>query len=409
MPLNMGGGDVRIKRAAALRIFTWDFLLIFISAGMMRVCYQLQSTLIPLYGNHIGLSATTVGLLITMSTVASLMIRPFLGELLDRGDRRAIALAGTILFGAATLFCGLAGGLAALLLLRTVQGLGFSAHTTAINTLATDTLPASRMSEGIGYMGLTGSVSMAVSPALALLFAGTGQFTPAFVFAGVLGMLSAACLLYVKQTHHSADSTTKDDGTQKHKSYTGWQRFWEKNALKPSIVMLLLGFAYASVSTFFATYALGRGFTLMDVSLYFSLNAIAMAVARLGGGRAAQKIGTRRVLGISFLFSTVGFLMVATAESALSIWTAALLHGLGYGTIYPILNAQAILLSPAHRRGTAMATFLTAMDLGIGLGASIWGVVVDRSGIDSIYCLCAAIALLTYALCCRMHLGGNVV
>ena len=132
------------------RIFTRDFILAFAAAGLIRICYQIQNTVTPLYAKSLGFSAASIGLLTTVTTIASLVLRPFLGGWLDRYGRKWIAIIGTAMFTLATFWNGYAAAIAVLIVVKAFQGLGFSAHTTAVNTMATDVLPEKRMSEGIG-------------------------------------------------------------------------------------------------------------------------------------------------------------------------------------------------------------------------------------------------------------------
>lgn len=380
------------KKDKKLPIFTRDFLLVFFAGGLMRICYQMQNTITPLYGDHLGFSAAAVGMLTTVCTVASLVLRPFMGGLLDSKGRRSIVLVGTLLFALATLLCGWASGFAALVVLRGVQGIGFSAHTTAVNTMATDILPESRMTEGLGYMGLTGSISTAIAPGLALMMVSGGRYDMAYVMAGAAGLLAAAALFCVNPKVGMPVEAKQATETTRN-AYPGWQRFFESSAIKPSVFMLLLSWCYAAVSTFFALFVLEKGFTTAQASLYFTINAVAVAVARLFGGRIAQKLGLYRAVMLASLCSVIGFVLIPLAQNAVMLWLAAVLHGFGYGTLYPVYNALAVTGAPAHRRGTAMATFLTAMDLGAGLGAGIWGVVIDWIGMRWMYYLCALITL----------------
>lgn len=389
---NKGQLRLKDKKGGQPPIFTNDFLLIFFAGGLMRVCYQMQNTITPLYGDHLGFTAAAVGMLTTVCTVASLVLRPFMGGLLDRQGRRSIVLIGTLMFSLATLLCGWAGGYAALVVLRAVQGVGFSAHTTAVNTMATDVLPETRMTEGIGYMGLTGSISMAVAPGIALLLVSGGRYDTAYLLAGAAGLLAAVALFFVNP---KVGMPVKADQSAEmaQEAYQGWQRFFESSALKPSLLMLLLSWCYAAASTFLTLFVLGKGFTTAQASIYFTINAVAVAAARLWGGRISQKVGLHRAVMLASLCSMLGFLLIPLAQNATMLWLAALLHGLGYGTVYPIYNALAVTAAPANRRGTAMATFLTAMDLGAGLGAGIWGVIIDWIGMRWMYYLCALLTL----------------
>jgi len=381
------------------KIFTGSFLLVFLCAGLIRVSYQMQNTLMPLYMGQLGYSASSIGLTTTVCTIASLLLRPLLGSLLDRYGRKAFTLAGTGLFGLATLLCGLPGGFAVLLALRALQGFGFSAHTTAVNTMATDLLPAGRMAEGIGYMGLTGSVSSALAPAAALAFVAAGWYRAGFFAAGAAGLLGVLCILPVKgKPAQPAESGTRP---------SLMERLWEKNALKPTLVMLVLGACNAAASTFLATFALGRGYGEEQVSLYFTINAIAMVIARLFGGKLSEKMGLKATLLITAGLNVAGYLLVSWCPHAMGLWIAALMLGFSYGTLYPMMNAMAVTRAPAHRRGVAMATFLTGMDIGIGFGAAVWGFVIDACGIDSIFPLCAVVSVAIYALCRAMLISNR--
>ena len=373
------------------RIFTWSFLMVFLAAGLIRVSYQMQNTLMPLYMGHLGYSASSIGLTTTVCTAASLLLRPLLGSALDRFGRRIFALIGTALFALATLLCGFWGSFAVLLTLRGMQGLGFSSHTTAINTMATDILPQERLSEGIGYMGLTGSVSSAVAPALALLFVPGLLYKEGFIAAGCAGILAVLCVLLF----HSEDVRATD----REKKMKLIERFWEKTALRPTLIMLILGACNAANGTFLATYALGRGFAEEQVSVYFTVSALATGAARLFGPRVSQKLGTNLTLIIATIFQTAGYLLIPYCPGVIGLWLAAALLGLSYGTIYPMMNAMAVVHAPPARRGVAMATFLTGMDIGLGFGASAWGLVIDSFGIHSMFPLCAVISLIIYFVC----------
>ena len=383
------------------RIFTRDFIEIFLAAGLMRVCYQMQSTVFPLYGDELGFSATLIGLMTTVCTLSSLILRPLLGGLLDLYGRRKIVLIGTLLFAAATFFCGFTGVIGLLFFLRAVQGVGFSAHTTAVNTMATDILPEKRMAEGIGYMGLTGSVSLAIAPALAIQLSSGGHYRRSFVAAAAAGGVAVVCLLLVRG---------KDEKhvPKKKKGHLA-EMFWEKAAVKPALLMMVLGGCNAGLGTFLAIYAKSAGFTKEDISTYFVVNAVALALARFFGGRISEKMGHRLTMLVCTILCVIAYLMVPLAGTAYVLWIAAFLYGIGYGTIYPMLNAMAIVLSPREHRGTAMATFLTGMDIGIGFGAGIWGVVADGIGLRSMFITGGIVSAAVFLLDCILFRRGREI
>ncbi len=59
---------------------------------------------------------------------------------------------------------------------------------------------------------------------------------------------------------------------------------------------------------------------------------------------------------------------------------AATLYGIGFGSAQPALQAAMLTIVDPSKRGVANASFFTAFDLGIGLGAILLGVVSQMFG-----------------------------
>jgi predicted MFS family arabinose efflux permease len=55
------------------------------------------------------------------------------------------------------------------------------------------------------------------------------------------------------------------------------------------------------------------------------------------------------------------------------VLVSAVLYGIGFGSAQPALQAATIRLARPDRKGVANASLLTAVDLGIGLGAIMLG------------------------------------
>ena len=50
-----------------------------------------------------------------------------------------------------------------------------------------------------------------------------------------------------------------------------------------------------------------------------------------------------------------------------------------------------------------MSTFLTGMDIGMGLGAGFWGMVIDLAGMKVMFFACAGVSLGAYVLYQVLH------
>lgn len=383
----MGNSTAREK------LFSADFIKIMVVCGIGRICNHMQSVTMPLYMQSIGFSATIAGLMTTIYTLASLCSRPFIGLALDRYRRWPIVVGGTALFALASATFGFVHSLILLFVIRFFHGLGFAAHATGINTMGTDVMPESRLSEGIGYLGLTNSLSTAIAPALALFLISAVDYPNTFlvVFAlAAVGVVINASVRYEKNQPPRQKEMAKRP--------LRWSDLFEKASLLPSVIILFLSGANTALTTFLATYGEARG--IPQVGLFFTWNAAAMAVARLSCGWLSKRFGERPIMKAGTILCFIGYLVIFFSSSSPGLWAAGLVYGFGYGIVYPILNAMAVVNAGKERRGAANATFLMFLDMGIGIGSLLWGLAIDFLGIRWLYLLCAVCVAICYGLNC---------
>src|SRR5699024_1305200 len=76
------------------------------------------------------------------------------------------------------------------------------------------------------------------------------------------------------------------------------------------------------------------------------------------------------------------------------------LYGLGFGTVQPALQAWAVNAAAANRKGLANATFFSAFDFGVGVGALVFGQIAFLFNYTAIYIIsaCSVLTALLYYL-----------
>ena len=83
-------------------------------------------------------------------------------------------------------------------------------------------------------------------------------------------------------------------------------------------------------------------------------------------------------------------------------FTPYLIGGAAYGFIQgicmPVLYYLAVHKMPVHRRGVAGGTVYCLLDLGVGAGSFLWGVVIGAFGFTATFLSAAALLVLAAAL-----------
>lgn len=362
-----------IKGSDTERLWNKDFLLIFLITFLMFFAFQFYLSTLPLFTKRLGGESSLVGIVSGVFTITALLMRIFSGGLLDTYGRKPIFIFGFIVFMLSNISYIFATSVTVLIFVRLLHGFSFGIISTASNTIATDIIPKSRLSEGTGFLFVAGTSSLMISPSLGLKIVDKLGFNWMFLISGLiifLSMFLAFPIDYKKSDSPSEKSKTK-------------LNFFEIKAFLPSLMVFLLNFGYSTVITFLPLYMLR--YDIKNSGIFFTAYAIAMIATRLLFGKIGDKKGFNYVMipGILVVI-TGGFFLYLTNNVFLLILSGAL-YGASFGVVLPTAQAMAVMNVGYNRRGAANATYLAGIDAGIGSGSVFWGFVADSFGLKTIY------------------------
>jgi hypothetical protein len=132
--------------------------------------------------------------------------------------------------------------------IRTLHGLTFGVTGTALGAIAADSLPTSRMAEGLGYFGLTATLSMGIAPLIGIWI--VRAFGHQVLFAVVSSMTLVTLL---SSLGIEGPGTTGVPGRTS--VAVTLSNLFEKAALLPSVVMFFLSLVNGSIVYFIVLYA----------------------------------------------------------------------------------------------------------------------------------------------------------
>jgi MFS family permease len=387
------GSPAPADRASADRIWTADFVKVTAATTLVRICTQVQIVTMPLFFYHLGAGHTLAGLSMTFFTLAALVARPFVGAALDTYGRKSVFLIGTAVYMVSTFLHGFVALIPALILLRVLHGLSFSASSTASSTIASDLLPERRMTEGLGYFGLFGTLAIAVAPTAALSLLEAAGFSALYVATGAVAL--AALLLGARIGPDRGVAAAESAGGKTNAGGPGAARprwmMLEPRAVPPSAVVLFVSLSTSAVTVFLPAYA-GR-LDIGGIGLFYTVQAAAMVLSRLVIGRWSARSGPRAVVIVNLIVLGGALAAIGFSRSLWELLGCAVLFGFANGCLVPQLNAMAVVSADQEHRGKANATFYLALDLGIGAGAAGWGLALEFLDMSRIFMLSAVLPI----------------
>lgn len=364
------------------KIWTKDFTLILMANFFIFLCFQMTVPTIPLFVKDLGGNDQLVGLVVGIFTFSSLLLRPRAGQTLETKGRRFVYLLGLGLFIVSIGLFGIVKSLLFLFFLRIIQGVGWGFSTTASGTIITDLIPAKRRGEGMGIYGLSSSLALALGPTVGLAFVGILTFPQIFLVCSLLGLVALLLSSAIRFKH-----------TEPQTVHVKKRGIYEKTALPPSILLFFITLTFGGISSFLPIYSQEKG--VNGILLYFFLYAIALMVSRPFTGKLYDRKGHRAVFIPGALLIIISMSLLAWLPNSMVLYIAAILYGFGFGTVQPALQAWSVKDTPSDRRGMANATFLTFFDLGVGIGAILFGQIAYWFGYSTIYVISGISVLLS--------------
>lgn len=387
---------IRQRPRNPVRLWTPDFIRVCTSNSFMGVVLQMLIAAAPLYLAAQGISSKQVGMVISGYTICTLIMRFVSGNLVDRNGRFLVTMVGSLMFLlpiAGFMFWPI---LPVIVICRVVQGLGASSLSTGFGAMVADVLPRERFAEGIGYFGLFMAIITAIGPALAIRLCQDEEYMLLFIISAVLFLIGIALLTTIRYERRGTYAAPQREESEPPAPANFLWKFLDKPAIPIACVCFLSHICVAAALNYVAPFAVSLG--IRGSGLFFTCQAFSMLFTRFFSGRFSIRFGNFRVLfaGMILMFSSI--FLVGFVQSLGLLAAAGIIYGAGCGLAWPMFNVLCLINSPSSHRGRALSTYYISYDGGVGLGALIWGFVIDALGYRWVFWSSAMIAIVSLAL-----------
>ena len=141
--------------------------------------------------------------------------------------------------------------------------------------------------------------------------------------------------------------------------------------------------------SFSSLLATERGWS--PVWLTFTAFAFALVAARLFFGHVPDRLGGAKVALACIFIEALGLGLLWFACGPAIAALGAALTGFGYSLVYPGLGVEAVRRAPPQSRGLAMGAYTVFLDVALGFGSPLLGLIAGRAGLGTVFLVTAII------------------
>ncbi len=350
------------------------FVFLLIAQSGFGFAYSSFLMLPKFLATELAAGPDAIGRVVAASAISIVVFLVPAGAMVDRYGRKRFLTAGAVLMAitcAAHVAIEEIGP--ALYALRGLQSLAFAYAYAAGAALCIDAAPPSRMGQAIGLFGLCYVFMGAFAPAAVETIVATRGWNAAFLMAAVAALLCAVLSLFIRESPPAQEPSDP---------ISFLAILAQPQMLRGAFIMGMLGIAFGCAFNFYQPFALSLGIErLRD---FFIANAVASAGVRLAIGPYVDRIGLRRV-SLASLSLYIGVIFAMIWLHAIGLVLLGLGMGVAHGLFFPSYSGLIVQEAPAAERGRRLAVIQGALNLGMGAGGIVLGLIAARFGYPAIF------------------------
>ncbi|MBT5847904.1 MAG: MFS transporter, partial [Micrococcales bacterium] len=357
---------------------------------------------IPWIALEISGSAASAGLVVALTAIPGLIVIPVIGSVIDKFGRRRVAIWGEWITATLTLLLPLVANLwglslIGLIILATLKNVVSPSGSTARKSLVPDVAKPAGMTldRANSIHEAVFATGFALGPALATFCIALIGSANTFFVVAFFGALSGlfAILIRVTEQHEENDQTEKEPFIRY--AMQGFKILFATPSvlvMMSAIVILAVVYLPTEMVVLPAYYN-----SLADpegLGLLISAMAAASILGALFFEQIHKYLSYSTILRIGILGVPLAMLPMSQLPPQWAMLTGALVLGLAWGPLLPLLNTVIQKKIPANKRGRVFALEMTIWNAGPLISMVAVGTAVDGIGIRPTYTILATTVMI---------------
>ncbi len=341
---------------------------------------------LPVYVQTKTVDLGMIGVVVSMYGLWQALLRLPLGIASDWvGRRKPFVLVGLLLVGIGAWVMGNAEGVTGMIVGRSITGLA-AATWVLLVVVFSSLFPPKEAVRAAALLTLVGSIARFLATSLTGFLNDLGGYPLAYLLAAGLAAISVILYLFTRETRRPPKPPSL--------TVTG-RLITRQDVLIPALINIIFHYVGQAVTYgFLPILAKDMGVTNIQQSMLVSMSIGIFALGNLSATWATRRFPNRILVLASLLACSGGLAVAAIAPSLGWLFLVQFLIGLSGGVSYPVLMGMSIEQVEDSQRSTAMGLHQSVYAIGMFAGPWLSGMIAASIGIQPMFGVTAAVALI---------------
>ena len=334
---------------------------------LMTLSIGVMSFFLPIYSKSLDMNALEIAGLFSILSFTLIIIRPFIGKLIDKVGRKPILIMGILIYAISYLIFSIATTTLLIYIARAIQSVASALMWISIYTIVADTYSLNNISEGFAKVNSAKSTGNIYGCILAFLILSKVPFFQGWKILFIIFTLTALFALFKVITTFKENRNVYINKKLNIKNYSG-------NTIKLLFIVFISSLSSSMVSPILIIYLQDKITTdISGLALAFFPALIVGSLLSVKIGSISDKLGKNKSILIGMVIEGITIIILPSLKSLSMfavIWAISSIGGILYNLAERGLYYQ---LNTVNDNGEIFGIYTLVCDFGVMIGPVIGG------------------------------------
>lgn len=332
-----------------------------------------MSFFLPIYSKSLDMNALEIAGLFSILTFTLIIIRPFIGKLIDKVGRKPVLIMAILIYSISYLIFSIATTTLLLYIARAIQGVASALMGISIYAIVADTHNLNNISKGFGKINSATSTGNIYGCILSSLILSKFPLFRGWKILFVIFALAALFALFKVITTFKESRNVPVNKKLNIKNYSS-------NTIKLLFIVFISSLSSSMVSPILMIYLQDKITTdISGLALAFFPAMIVGSLLSVKIGEISDKLGKNKSMLIGMFIGGITVIILPSLKSVSTfsvIWTISSIGGILYNLAESGLYTQ---LNTAKDNGEIFGIYTLVCDLGVMIGPLLGGFLYETT------------------------------